>query len=211
VKSGRTPPLPKETTRREDADVARRPVCCCGACTRCTARAYIAARRADPAYLEKEAEHARARRAAKAADKTWRERERRRRRRRYRVLAADPDWRARRNERSRRAMAKRRALLASAVEPGATLQELVERTGRPLSVLAAVMASEVRLGRVVTAPDGHYRLVAARFPPETLAALGGLSAPDVAELANGNGHQPRGDVDRPLHAAEWSNISHAVY
>jgi hypothetical protein len=166
--------LPTEATRREDGGVARRPSCSCGTCARCKSREYSRNRRRDPAYLAAEAAAARARRAAKARDKAWRERERARRRARYRALVADPAWQARRNATSRRTMARRRARLRSAILPGKTLAELAERTGRPRADLEVALASELRLGRVVTAARGRYALVAAEFPPDLLAALRGL-------------------------------------
>jgi hypothetical protein len=63
----------------------------------------------------------------------------------------------------------------SIIEPGATLEELVARTGAPRLHLRAALSSEVTAGRVVLAPDGRYRLVASAFPPGVLAALRGFS------------------------------------
>jgi hypothetical protein len=159
--------------------------------------------------VQQEAERMRAYRRRKAASTRWREAERARRLAAYAKLAADPAWREQRNEKVRGYRARRRALEATVVEPGATLDELAERSGRPLSELAAVMASEVALGRVLQRPDGRFLVVGARFSPAVLDALRALSAPDVAALANG--HRSRANGDRRLTAAEWANLSYAYY
>jgi hypothetical protein len=136
--------------------VARQLVCTCGACQRCWSRTYITRRRArDPAYAELERQRARAYRARK------------------RHAADSRAWRER-----------RRVLEASAIEPGATLEQLAERTGRPRGALQAVLASELRLGRVLRRRDGRYCLVAASFPSGLLAALRSLPGEFVSD---GNG------------------------
>jgi hypothetical protein len=68
----------------------------------------------------------------------------------------------------------------SVIEPGATLDELVVRTGTPRPYMRAVLSSEVTAGRVVLAPDGRYRLVASAFPPGVLAALLAFTPPTTA-------------------------------
>jgi hypothetical protein len=81
---------------------------------------------------------------------------------------------------------------ASIIEPGATLDELAERTGTPLHYMRAALSSEVTAGRVELAPDGRYRLNASAFEPGVLDALRSLSLPTTASL-NGRRHEPAGD------------------
>ena len=71
---------------------------------------------------------------------------------------------------------------AEASLTGATLEQLLARTGAPPVHLRAALASEFALGRVVLGEDGRYRLVPEAFPPDVLAALRSFSAPTTAEL-----------------------------
>jgi hypothetical protein len=91
-----------------------------------------------------------------------------------------------------------------------SLDELERRTGRPRQELEAVLADEVRRGRVLRGADGRFALVPSSFPPATHAALRALSRPDVASLANGDGRR-RARAGQRLGPAEWWNLSQPFY
>jgi hypothetical protein len=95
--------------------------------------------------------------------------------------------------------------------PGLSLDELAASTGHERHLLAKVLAEEMRLGRVATLADGSFALRAGSLPPAVAEGLRGLSAPDVAAAANGNGRTPDRSIGGRLSASEWANISHAVY
>ena len=79
------------------------------------------------------------------------------------------------------------AAVASLIEPGATLEQLLVRTGARRAHLCRALNSELALGRVVLASDGRYRLVASAFPPGVLSALRAFSP---ASSARFNGTRP---------------------
>ncbi len=82
----------------------------------------------------------------------------------------------------------------SSIEPGATLAELVARTGAAPTHLRAALVGELALGRVALSPDGRYRLVAEAFAPGVLDALRAFSAPATAELNGGRARAVGGRV-----------------
>jgi hypothetical protein len=93
--------------------------------------------------------------------------------------------------------------------PGLSVDELVASTGHERHLLAAVLAEEMRLGRVATLADGSFTLVAGSLPLAVAEGRRGLSRPDVAELVDGTGRARA--TGGQLSASEWEKISHAVY
>jgi hypothetical protein len=90
---------------------------------------------------------------------------------------------------------------------GVTLDELVSRTGRDRRLLEVMLHDEVASGRVVV-EDRRYALRPGCLPPGVAEALRGLSAPDVAVLANGHRHRLSGGRVRPSGRA---NLNFVVY
>jgi hypothetical protein len=74
---------------------------------------------------------------------------------------------------------------------GLTLDELIATIGRDRSMLLTVLQDEIARGHVAVA-DGRFALLPGAFPRDVEAALRGLTAPDVAVLANGGRRRRRG-------------------
>jgi hypothetical protein len=92
---------------------------------------------------------------------------------------------------------------------GLSLDDLVARTGHPRYRLEVVLREEVLRGRVVRDEDGRFAFAPGSLPADVVAALRGLSRPDVAAMAFGRG-RPRtngGQVSR----SERRNLDWAVY